>query len=477
MSRFILAILTLVPNLAYAQVNFDLLGASIDNSSFPPADGTCWDVDSLSAATRQRNTFGRAIEGLAFDPATNTTYATEPFPTTGNSSRLLVVENCDPLGVGMDIGHFNVRSLAFDTTNNLLYGVDRVAKSLLQIDTATGAGTPVASVTPEFIDSMAYDPERELLFAVDIQFTNDNLWTIDPQTGANSLVGPIGFEDVGGLTYRNGQLFGSAASGELITVDPTTGQGQFVGTLPNGEFRALTTSVHPDEPYPDIYGKLDANAEIILHTITPGDIVEMAGLDFLSPQGLLVPDNNPSPFTFALANTADQVTLGNLGSTASLSGQLNSGVTYSGSDPFDELDAFYGVGPSPRPFNVYPFLDCNLDGVVTDADLLCGTRTGTIDPLLRELGIVKGDIDLDGSVAFPDFLTLSANFGVEVQSYLDGDLDGSGDVAFADFLILSENFGQQTAATTAAVPEPENMAGILAICVICTVGRTRARRR
>ena len=55
---------------------------------------------------------------------------------------------------------------------------------------------------------------------------------------------------------------------------------------------------------------------------------------------------------------------------------------------------------------------------------------------------LPGDIDGDGSVAFADFLVLSAAFGQSVDAGTGGDLDGDGSVGFSDFLILSANFGQ-----------------------------------
>ena len=55
---------------------------------------------------------------------------------------------------------------------------------------------------------------------------------------------------------------------------------------------------------------------------------------------------------------------------------------------------------------------------------------------------LAGDTDDNGEVALADFLTLSANFGKQVDAvWEDGDFDGNGRVEFADFLILSDNFG------------------------------------
>ncbi len=59
------------------------------------------------------------------------------------------------------------------------------------------------------------------------------------------------------------------------------------------------------------------------------------------------------------------------------------------------------------------------------------------------LGTRFGDINLDGSVDFTDFLKLSANFGRTDAAFADGDMDADQTVSFADFLQLSNNFGFQ----------------------------------
>ena len=65
-----------------------------------------------------------------------------------------------------------------------------------------------------------------------------------------------------------------------------------------------------------------------------------------------------------------------------------------------------------------------------------------VDPNDAEaLEPVPGDTNGDRQVDFADFLTLSANFGNEVdEAFADGDFDNDNLVTFADFLVLSGNF-------------------------------------
>lgn len=77
--------------------------------------------------------------------------------------------------------------------------------------------------------------------------------------------------------------------------------------------------------------------------------------------------------------------------------------------------------------------DVNEDGDVTGDDA---------NYIVEEiLDTRAGDVDLNGVVDFPDFLTLSGNFGKTEAAWSDGDFNGDGVVDFSDFLALSGNFG------------------------------------
>ena len=88
--------------------------------------------------------------------------------------------------------------------------------------------------------------------------------------------------------------------------------------------------------------------------------------------------------------------------------------------------------------------------------------------------IFPGDVDGDGSVAFADFLVLSANFGLAVDANTGGDFDGDGMVGFPDFLVLSSNFGQSAPMGAAAVPEPTGVS-LLGLGILALAGLRRRR--
>lgn len=97
--------------------------------------------------------------------------------------------------------------------------------------------------------------------------------------------------------------------------------------------------------------------------------------------------------------------------------------------------------------------DCNSDGVLSAADLDCVATIDERDAVLNALGTLPGDLNGDGNIDFPDFLTLSGNYGMENASYSEGNINLEGPIDFADFLTLSGNYGK-TAAAVSSVPEP-----------------------
>ena len=212
--------------------------------------------------------------------------------------------------------------------------------------------------------------------------------------------------------------------------------------------RATFTSDVTDPPVDppvesDLLGVIRTDGRIVLEA----NDLNVQGVNFESAAGLLVPipNNEADPFDFALSNTSTQISLGNLGSTVRLDGQLITEIRYEGTDPESDLKATYGSDGVEIEFPVEvgegsPH-DCNGDGTTDAGDLNCICEVGAVDELLAELGLQKGDFNGDGRVSFEDFLILSAGFGKTDVGYAGGDVDCSGTVDFTDFLVLSANFG------------------------------------
>lgn len=120
--------------------------------------------------------------------------------------------------------------------------------------------------------------------------------------------------------------------------------------------------------------------------------------------------------------------------------------------------------------------DCNTDGSVNAGDLECVVTVQQRDHVLIELNSLPGDLDGDGTVAFADFLSLSANFGTDLTRYVDGNIDLTGGVEFADFLILSSNFGK-TRTAAVSVPESGTSWWIVGGVILWIRSIARSRRR
>ena len=110
--------------------------------------------------------------------------------------------------------------------------------SLLHVD-ANGGGFNVTTVGSTGIQSLSgldRQPSTGTIFGSTGFNDTGKIYTLNPTTGAGTLVGSSGFEAVSSLAFDlNGTLFGSGSidpnsvTDRLITINPTTGAGTLVG--------------------------------------------------------------------------------------------------------------------------------------------------------------------------------------------------------------------------------------------------------
>jgi hypothetical protein len=149
-----------------------------------------------------------------------------------------VISTVGPIG-------FAVTGMSFSPTTGLLYGVtaprSSAARDLITINPATGAGTLVGSLGVSMED-VAFAKDGTLYgWSGRIGGANSSsLFRINVATGAATKVGPSGITDVGvGFSISpTGTPFlaASGASGALRTVDLTTGAVTPVATLSGAPF-------------------------------------------------------------------------------------------------------------------------------------------------------------------------------------------------------------------------------------------------
>lgn len=158
---------------------------------------------------------------------------------TGSESFLvnLGLEGAAGVTVG-PTGFENILGMAFNSNNGQIYGIHQPAgaEALVVIDKLTGNATEIAPVTVSGT-ALTYDPLRDKLLAVD----GASLFEIDPATGAEMRIGPVGFLDLDGLTFDpvNDRLF-AVGAGKLISVDRQSGEGTLIGSLGINAIQGLT---------------------------------------------------------------------------------------------------------------------------------------------------------------------------------------------------------------------------------------------
>jgi hypothetical protein len=68
------------------------------------------------------------------------------------------------------------------------------------------------------------------------------LLKVDPTSGVATGVGPIGYTGVFGTAYSNGRVLAFTRDGQIVQIDPTTGQGTLVMTHTGKDFWGAGTS-------------------------------------------------------------------------------------------------------------------------------------------------------------------------------------------------------------------------------------------
>jgi hypothetical protein len=200
----------------------EVFGTSAKAMSFDPANG----AGMTLGPTSFKNVFG-----MAFDPGTNTLFAT----TTKGADQLLTIDLLTGAGTIVGpIGFGSVQGLAFDPLAGVLYGTDRQTDQLITIDVASGNGTAVGYLGGVYGDvrGLAFDPLTSTLFGT--ARTVDHLIRIDTQTGLAVDIGPLSYSRIESLAFDSiaGTLYGvDRVSDQLLAIDTSTGAATVVEPL------------------------------------------------------------------------------------------------------------------------------------------------------------------------------------------------------------------------------------------------------
>jgi hypothetical protein len=189
-----------------------------------------------------------AAGGLAYDANSDTLYMIGG----NNNNNLYTLDQVT--GVATLVGNHNqaqLAGLAFDTTNNVLYGIQSTAsgtENLVTIDTANGVSTVVGS-TIYPINGLAFDSQRDQLLGTDDG--SGDLYEIDRNDASTTLLfdGPPA-NAVSGLAYDSDldRFWDLDFDGNLSSYDPNSGYTPTVQLTGLQQFAGLA---YKSEPIPE----------------------------------------------------------------------------------------------------------------------------------------------------------------------------------------------------------------------------------
>lgn len=144
-------------------------------------------------------------------------------PTTG-----ALVRTIGPVG-------YRVNGLEWDGTARKLYATTSdgdltFPNGLIEIDLATGAGTPIGTGAGMYVNNPTVNSAGQLYAWSE---DSDDLVTLDKTTGVATVVGDSGVSTYEhGLAFdRSGDLYFVNGDGEVYTIDTTTGLATSVGNI------------------------------------------------------------------------------------------------------------------------------------------------------------------------------------------------------------------------------------------------------
>lgn len=138
-------------------------------------------------------------------------------------------------GQGSFIGNIGISDVnALEGHDGLLYAATSNGE-FLTIDPTTAQGSILGLFGSDAFSSgdLVFDPRSNFFYGTLVvpgSFNTDELATIDPITGETNFIGEINYSSVWGLALLRNQLIGLTAFGEFIIIDPNTGEGTFIET-------------------------------------------------------------------------------------------------------------------------------------------------------------------------------------------------------------------------------------------------------
>ena len=132
------------------------------------------------------------------------------------------------------------------TGDDVLIGTENTDGNVYSINPMTGATTQAGSMGAFVSSGDLVAVEGFGMMQTVKGSTHDKLARLAPQTFAATVIGTdTGFDQIWGLGFWKGTLFGFTNSGQFITIDPSTGVGTLVAANGPAWFGAAVTTVAP----------------------------------------------------------------------------------------------------------------------------------------------------------------------------------------------------------------------------------------
>jgi len=212
--------------------------------------GRLFTVDVGTGATHVVGTMPAVMYDIAYDAKGNL-YGVDG--ASGTSS-LWKINPTNASATRIGAVGATVNSLVFSSSGTLL----AAGSALYKLSTTTGAGTKIGSGLSGYSSAgdLAFDAAGNLFLST----TSNNLVRVSPNTGAASLVGPMGFGQVYGMAYGPDHvLYGlSNSTSQIFSLSTSTGKGTLKSSFANKGVVGVNGSTFYTEavatPSVEVYG-------------------------------------------------------------------------------------------------------------------------------------------------------------------------------------------------------------------------------
>ncbi|BBM67408.1 hypothetical protein VA249_40540 [Vibrio alfacsensis] len=181
------------------------------------SSGGLWDYDAGTNSSTFIGDSGTMFD-IALDPISSALYG-----VSGNGNLYEINQTDASTTLVGDTNSF-INGLTFGS-DGTLYGSG--GGNLFSINTSNAATSVIGSGSYSSSGDIAFD-DMGNLFLSSTTGPNNSLWLIDEMTGSGTEIGDIGFDNVYGLNYTDGTLYGFTLGAETIAIDTSTGEGSLL---------------------------------------------------------------------------------------------------------------------------------------------------------------------------------------------------------------------------------------------------------